>query len=74
MANAVKFPKMVRVWCNLQPLGNVRQRQPKSPGQKGLPINGAPQTTGRERTLVWANETNLDYRCTYCGHVGHPRA
>lgn len=36
MANSVRHPQMVRVICDTQPTGDIRTRQPKSPGQRAV--------------------------------------
>ena len=82
MANTVKFPHMVQVMCDRKPTGDIRTRQPKSPGQKAVFTYAAfmgrgdysiPQLLIPDTpTKVWANETNIGYRCTKCGSTLHP--
>lgn len=63
---------MKKVWCNRQPVGDIRTRQPKQPGQKKAEWNYSPETVSRPREKFWANITkNGQYRCCYCGHIGH---
>lgn len=87
MANSVKFPSMRRVVCDMQPTGDIRQRQPKSPGQKQVftftvPPQCRPDLKPLEYTVpqrlipsppkvVWANQTNIGHRCTSCGSTLH---
>ena len=66
---------MIKVQCNAVTTGNILSRQPKSPGQKGQAWNfpGGPPTMLAPVAPVWANETKHgDFRCTRCGHIGHP--
>lgn len=65
---------MVAVICNRKPVGDIRSRQPKSPGQKAMDHNRAPETMADTPVKVWANLTRLDARCCKCGGQGHPRA
>ena len=70
---------MHKVRCNKQPLGDIRARQPKSPGQKAsteptIKQGKPPEYRFRDPEIVWANKTKTGWRCTYCGHVGHELA
>lgn len=67
---------MIKVICNRIPTGDIRARQPKSPGQKAQEWNKplGPNVAPAEPAIVWANRTKLDHRCTRCGHQGHPKA
>lgn len=72
--------RMVRVRCNRRPLGDIRQRQPKSPGQKPVdwaphkaPMwNKPPETAIMPVEIRWANLCKDGHaRRTHCGHKGH---
>ena len=73
---------MVKVRCIYTPAGDIRTRQPKSPGQKPQDHNLAKPANMIVGTVkeVWANSVKRvrdmpqEYRCTNCGLTGHGHA
>lgn len=64
--------RMVKVRCRQRPIGDIRTRQSKHPGQKGQAWNAPPQTVPMEPEIRWANLCKDGHaRCTHCGHKGH---
>lgn len=64
--------RMVKVVCKAKPIGDIRTRQPKQPGQKPAEWNRAPQTVPAPPEEVWANCTRAGHaRCVRCGGLGH---
>ena len=71
---------MILVQCPHTPTGDIRTRQPKSPGQRAATHNAPPRVIVGPPQAVWANSLKrvkdmpTRYRCTHCGHTDHPTA